>query len=219
MLPDILKHGKSPAIVVEVHFIPIFVISSGLSIFIPLYILSLGGTVFDVGVAVALFYLVSIPSSLYFGSLTDRTGKTKPFILLSLLFTLPIIALFLFHASVRDVWIYYAMYAVAATAASPALNILVIGRKKRKRKLPKYFSKYSVFGLVGSLIAYVLGLAITDGALYMYVSVPAGVQRRRDYPVPAADKRAAQGHREREEEDGKAGVLDNRHAGHQDSYR
>lgn len=148
-------------------FIPLFAISSGMSIFIPLYILSLGGTVFDVGIAVALYYLVSIPASLYFGTLTDRAGKAKPFIMLSLIMTFPILLAFLLPETIQTVWLQYAMYAIVATSAVPAINILVIGRKRKK--MPRYFSKYGIFSLVGSIIAFIIGLSISKGSLSLYI--------------------------------------------------
>ena len=70
---------------------PISAISGGLGIFIPLYIIYLNGNVFDVGIAFALYNLVSIPSSIIWGRLTDNYKRNKPFIMLSLLLTLPIL--------------------------------------------------------------------------------------------------------------------------------
>lgn len=147
--------------------IPLYAIGSGLGIFIPLYILSVHGTVFDVGIAIALYNLVSIPSALFWGRLTDKTGRIKPFIVLSAISTLPIIALLLVSTSVQLAFLYYAMYAVAATAASPAINILIIGTSKGS-SLPRSYSRFSIFALSGGLLASTLGIAVITNNLFMY---------------------------------------------------
>ncbi len=152
--------------------IPITAISSGLGIFLPLYILYLKGNVFDIGLAFALYNLVSIPSSLFWGKITDKYGKSKPFIMMSVLLTLPILLLFHFFQGQYNAYLYYSLFAVVATAASPALNILVMGTK-RSRTLPKYFSRYSIFGLLGSIVAYGFGsaLAVNSPSEYLYLLV------------------------------------------------
>ena len=152
--------------------IPITAISSGLGIFLPLYILYLKGNVFDIGLAFALYNLVSIPSSLFWGKITDKYGKSKPFIMMSVLLTLPILLLFHFFQGQYNTYLYYSLFAVVATAASPALNILVMGTK-RSRTLPKYFSRYSIFGLLGSIVAYGFGsaLAVNNPSEYLYLLV------------------------------------------------
>ena len=152
--------------------IPITAISSGLGIFLPLYILYLKGNVFDIGLAFALYNLVSIPSSLFWGKITDKYGKSKPFIMMSVLLTLPILLLFHFFQGQYNAYLYYSLFAVVATAASPALNILVMGTK-RSRTLPKYFSRYSIFGLLGSIVAYGFGsaLAVNNPSEYLYLLV------------------------------------------------
>ncbi len=152
--------------------IPITAISSGLGIFIPLYILYLKGNVFDIGLAFAFYNLVSIPSALFWGKITDIYGKSKPFILLSVFLTIPILLLFGFSQQLNNTYIYYSLFAVIATAASPALNILVMGTKRNKT-LPKYFSRYSLFGLIGSIVAYGFGasLAINNPSTYLYLLI------------------------------------------------
>jgi MFS family permease len=147
--------------------IPLSAIGSGLSIFIPLYILSANGTVFDVGIAIALYSLVSIPSALFWGRITDKIGRNKPFIVLSLVFTIPIIAMFFLFNGVTQAYIYYAMYAVVATAASPAINILIMGTRKSSNT-PRSFGRYSLFLLVGAAVAFLLGVAILTNNLMLY---------------------------------------------------
>ncbi|MGC8479570.1 MAG: MFS transporter [Candidatus Micrarchaeia archaeon] len=150
--------------------VPITAISSGLGLFMPLYILYLKGNVFDIGIAFALYNLVSIPSSLFWGMITDRFRRVKPFILLSVIFTLPILLFYNFFSGITQAYFYYALFAVIATAASPALNILVMGTK-RSKKLPKYFSRYSLFALSGSIIAYIFGISIATSNINFYLQL------------------------------------------------
>lgn len=150
-------------------FIPMYALSYGLSTFIALYILAVGGSVFDVGIALAIYYAVSIPSSLLFGALTDRFNRTKPFIVLSAVMTLPILVAFLLPGSVGGAWLYYALYAIAFSAANPALNILIMGRQAKRKKMPKYYSKYGVFSILGLVLASLLGIAIPRDGLGIYM--------------------------------------------------
>lgn len=150
--------------------IPITAVSSGLSLFMPLFILYLGGNVFDVGIAFAVYNLVSIPSSLFWGKITDRYGRVKPFIMFSVIFTLPLLLLYHLFSGVTNAYFLYGIFAVIATAASPAINILIMGTK-RSSKLPKYFSRYSIFSLMGSVVAYIFGYFVATQNLIMYLYI------------------------------------------------
>ncbi len=148
--------------------IPYAAIGSGLSIIIPLLILSLNGTVFDVGIAITAYYIVSIPSSILWGELIDKIGKTKWFILFSILGTIPVLLILYLMGHVAVLQLDYGLYALVATAASPAINILVMGTR-RNPSLPKYFSRYSVMGMVGGLIAFFAGLFISYHSVVYYL--------------------------------------------------
>ncbi len=168
-----LPHGKQ-------HYkwmttlVPISAISGGLGIFIPLYIIYLNGNVFDVGIAFALYNLVSIPSSIIWGRLTDNYKKNKPFIMLSLLLTLPVLLGFILFQGLYNSYIYYSLYAVIATAASPAINILVMGTK-RSRSLPRYFSRYAIFNLIGSITAFGFGILTSEKNPFIYLYILLGL--------------------------------------------
>lgn len=148
--------------------VPYAAIGSGLSVIIPLYILSLNGTVFDVGVAITAYYLVSIPSSLIWGRLTDRLARHKMFILLSFLGTLPVIFILYLLGHIAFLQFDYGLYALVATAASPAINILVMGTK-RNPSLPKYFSRYSTLSILGGMLAFAAGLFVSYDTIIYYI--------------------------------------------------
>jgi MFS family permease len=152
--------------------IPITTVSSGLSLFMPLFILYLGGNVLDVGIAFAVYNLVSIPSSLFWGKITDRYGRVKPFIMLSVIFTLPLLFAYHLFSSLTNAYFFYGIFAIIATASSPAINILIMGTK-RSKTLPKYFSRYSIFSLLGSILAYIFGyfVATQDLTTYLFILI------------------------------------------------
>ncbi|HUC38757.1 MAG TPA: MFS transporter [Candidatus Acidoferrum sp.] len=154
--------------------VPYAAIGSGLSIVIPLLILSLKGTVYDVGVAIAAYYLVSVPSSIIWGRLVDKLGRMKIFILLSLLGTLPVILILYIAGHVAFLEFDYGLYALMATAASPAINILVMGTRVNP-SLPKYFSKYSIMSIIGGIIAYFAGLFVAYHTISYYLDFLLGL--------------------------------------------
>ena len=139
--------------------LPISAIANGLSVLIPLYILALKGDVFDVGVAVALFNLIGIPASLFWGDFTDKIKKNKLIILISIIGTIPILLILYFIAFIPSIEASYGVYSFIATAASPAINILIM-KRNRKLSLPKYFSEYSILSILGGFIALIPGIVL-----------------------------------------------------------
>ncbi len=55
-----------------------------ISTIIALFILDLGGTVIDVSYAMAVFYAVSIPASVFWGMVVDSYNRRKPYIYISI---------------------------------------------------------------------------------------------------------------------------------------
>ena len=140
---------------------PISAVGTGLSIIIPLYILALHGNVLEVGFAVTLYNIVAIPSSLLWGKLTDKFGGNnhRLFIVSSIIGVFPILFILGLAYGPHVIEASYGLYALVATAASPSINILVMGTK-RNPNLPRFFSRYSVYGIVGSLFATIPGLLV-----------------------------------------------------------
>ncbi len=147
--------------------VPLSAITNGLSILIPLYILEMHGNVFDVGIAFALFNLVTIPSVIFWGKITDKVKRNKPFIMFSVIFTLPILLLLYLYKGVYETYLYYSIFAIVSAASFPAINILIMGTK-RSKSLPKYFSRYGIFGVIGAIIAFALGTLISQSELFLY---------------------------------------------------
>ncbi|MCL4380917.1 MFS transporter [Candidatus Marsarchaeota archaeon] len=157
--------------------IPISAVSNGLGILIPLYILHFNGNVFDIGLAMALFNLILIPSSIFWGYLTNKIRKLKTFILLSLLFSFPVFAIlyfltqfssFMFLNRIEIIELTYVLFAFIATASSPAINILVI-KQRKNRNLPKFFSRYGITMVLGAVIGFAPGILLKNSDIKYYI--------------------------------------------------
>ena len=148
--------------------LPYAAMSSGLSVILPLYILSLHGTVFDVGVAITAYYAVSIPASVIWGRVIDRIGRPRRLILLSFLGTLPAIFILYIAHGIAYLQFDYGLFALMYTAASPAVNILVMGTR-RERTLPRYFSRYSTLSILGAMLAFAAGVFVSYSTIRYYI--------------------------------------------------
>lgn len=148
--------------------LPIATVSAGLSVLIPLYVLAFGGNVFDVGIVTALYSLVSIASLPMWGFLTDRWGSLKPMIMFSILGVFPILFILYLLQSVAAAGIAYGLYAFVATAASPSINILIMGRR-RDTGLSKYISEYTILVLIGGLLGLAPGALLGAVAVQTYL--------------------------------------------------
>jgi MFS family permease len=149
---------------------PIAAVSSGFSIIIPLYILSLHGNVIDVGLATTAYSLVVIPASLFWGELTQRIRKIKPFIAFSVIGVIPVIILLYLIHSVTLAIMMYAAYAFVLTASSPAINMLIMGRRK-KTVLRSYYGVYSLLNIVGNTIGYIPGILLFSDVIARYLII------------------------------------------------
>ena len=63
-----------------------------MGILVQLLIMNFNGTVLDVGLAVTLFSAVSVPSTLFWGFVTDRFHRRRPLIMVSFVATAFILA-------------------------------------------------------------------------------------------------------------------------------
>lgn len=157
--------------------IPISAVSNGLSILIPLYILHFNGNVFDIGLAITLFNLVLIPSSIFWGYLTNKVKKLKTFILLSLLFSFPLFIILYFLTKfpsfmllnrIEIIELTYVLFAFIATASSPSINILVI-KQRKNINLPKFFSRYGITMGIGAIIGSIPGILLKNSDIKYYI--------------------------------------------------
>ncbi|MGC8533707.1 MAG: MFS transporter [Candidatus Parvarchaeum sp.] len=149
---------------------PIAAISSGFSVIIPLYILELHGNVVDVSLATTAYSLAVIPASLFWGELTQRLKKIKFFIMLSVIGVIPLIVLLYLLHSILLAVIIYAAYAFILTASSPAINMLIMNRRK-KTVLRSYYGIYGLMSIIGNLIGYLPGVLLFSDVIARYLLI------------------------------------------------
>ncbi len=145
-------------------------ISSGFSVLIPLYILDLHGNVIDVSLATTAYALAVIPASLLWGELTQRLNKVKIFIMISVLSIFPIIFLLYFLHSILLAIIMYGVYAFVLTASSPAINILILNRRK-KTILRSYYGVYGILSITGNILGYIPGILLFSSVISKYLLI------------------------------------------------
>jgi MFS family permease len=149
---------------------PIAAISSGFSVIIPLYILELHGNVIDVSLATTAYALAVIPASLFWGELTQRLKKIKLFIMLSVTGVIPLIFLLYILHSVLLAIIIYAVYAFILTASSPAINILIMNKRKNT-VLRSYYGVYGLMSIIGNIIGYLPGVLLFSDVIAKYLLI------------------------------------------------
>ncbi len=149
---------------------PIAAISSGFSVLIPIYILSLNGNVIDVSIATTVYAFAVIPASLLWGELTQRLKRIKIFIVISIIGIFPIVILLYLIRSILLADIMYAAYAMVLTASSPAINMLVLDRRK-KVVLRSYFGVYSLLTIIGNIIGYIPGILLDSDIVARYLLI------------------------------------------------
>jgi len=133
-----------------------------LSIFVPLYVTSsvVGGSLVDVGLMVSLATFVAIPFSYFWGYICDRTGRYKPFILLS--FSVLSILLYLFSSTtnIMMLMVIYSLVAVFHVAHDTPKNVLIAEWHSRE-EWEKSFASYELLTELGVLIGLVLGFVMS----------------------------------------------------------
>ena len=138
-------------------FVPINAAIGGFSTLLPLYVISLGGTVIDVGNIVSAYSLALIPSSILWGVAVDRRPKRKPFLIYGYLGITILLIAGLFSTEISMLSLVYVCYAVASTAAAPAVSLLLI-ESSPKREWSMVFAKYSALTLVGMVVGVIPGM-------------------------------------------------------------
>jgi MFS family permease len=123
---------------------------------VPLYILYLGGNVVQVALFTTLYNIVLIPSSIFWGRMTDRIAKRRIYFLItcagsSIVFT----AMFLFP-NLYALAALYALLGVVISANAVATNLLVMETSEKRFWIASY-SNLSLFANLGSIIGVGVG--------------------------------------------------------------
>lgn len=124
---------------------------------LPLYILQLGGTVIDVALLTTIYNIMLIPSSIFWGSITDRLSRRRLFFLISYLGIAAIFASMLLLPNIYWLAFLYGWLAFAVVANSAASNLLVMETTAKKSWVSSY-ARLSLTGNLGAIIGLVIGL-------------------------------------------------------------
>jgi MFS family permease len=139
-----------------------------LSIFVPLYVTSsaVGGSLAEVGIMVSLATFLAIPFSYFWGYMCDKTGRYKPFILLS--FSILGVLLYAFSAT-TDIAVLVAIYALVAVfhVAHEAPKNVLIAEWHTREEWEKSFASYELLTELGVMIGLALGFVMS---LYAFSS-------------------------------------------------
>lgn len=133
----------------------------GFSTMVPLYILSLGGTVIDVALMTTLYNFVLIPSSIFWGRMTDRLARRRFFFVVTCVgCTLIFVAMFLLP-DLRALTVLYAALGFVISANSASTNLLVMETSEKKKWISS-FSRLNLVASAGSIIGLAVGFVWTS---------------------------------------------------------
>jgi MFS family permease len=141
--------------------LPYSVALGPVSTIIQLLILDLQGTVIDVGIALTIYNIITIPASIFWGFITDRFNKRKPLILLSYILTAGVLLAFFFAATVYSLSLLYGVFSLATTASTTPLNLLVM-EAQRKKKWANSFARLSMMTSIGQTAGLILSMIWTS---------------------------------------------------------
>ncbi|MEM0314369.1 MAG: MFS transporter, partial [Candidatus Bathyarchaeia archaeon] len=149
---------------------PFYVALGPVGTFVQLYILELGGSVVDVSLAVTLYNLVSIPSVMLWGFVTDRIYKRRLMIVASFLLTSIILILLFVAETIASVSLLYALLSLATSASTAPLNLLIMETEKRNR-WASAFARFSMIASAGQTLGLFLGVAWAFYMPLQYITI------------------------------------------------
>ncbi|WP_297475649.1 MFS transporter [Thermococcus sp.] len=141
-------------------FVPFKVATGGSSALVSLYLLELGGSASTVGLTFALASLASMLGALFWGRLSDRTLRRKPFILLGFASVPVFLALMAFVKTPAQLIALNTVYAffLASTLSVPIALVL---RSVRKHSWDYGIGKFNEISGWGWVLGLVLGFFLS----------------------------------------------------------
>jgi MFS family permease len=133
----------------------------GFGTMVPLYILSLGGSVVDVALITTLYNAVLIPSSIFWGRMTDRLARRRVFFVITCAGCTVIFALMFLLPMLSALTVLYSALGFVIGANSASTNLLVM-ETSEKRNWISSFSRLNLIANVGSIIGLAIGFAWTS---------------------------------------------------------
>jgi MFS family permease len=127
---------------------------------VPLYVASLGGNVAQVGLVTSAYNLTSVPSSVFWGGLSDRLSRRKIFILFGFISAGLIFLMFTLASDVVHLVFFNALLGLFLTAYIPVASMMIV-EVFPKRKLNRYIGLYNQYAGLG------WSLGITAGTIWL----------------------------------------------------
>lgn len=134
----------------------------GASLLVPLYVVALGGDAFALGVLFASASLVGVPGSLGFGTLADRTGRQRIFVLGAMASTVVAMLLVPLLADIYQVVVVNALLWLGFAAATPVLTLMVVAGEPPDRWTARITRLNRAQG-IGWALGLALGLVVVRG--------------------------------------------------------
>ena len=131
----------------------------GGSLIVPLYVVELGGDAFTLGVLFAASSFVGVPGALVFGTLADRTGKRRVFVLAAMATTTATMAAIPLLNDIVAVIVAYAVLWLGFAAAVPVLTLLVVAGEPELNWSP-LIARLNEYQGIGWALGLALGFAI-----------------------------------------------------------
>ncbi len=142
-------------------FFPINAGIAGFNTMLPLYVYQLGGNVVDVATTFAIFNLVVVPSSIFWGTITDRIPRRKQFFQVSYLGMGVIYVAMYEIPSLFSLAALYGLLAFVLVASIPASNLLVM-ETADKRSWSASFANFALVSNLGAAAGLLVGLIWTS---------------------------------------------------------
>ncbi|NJE06322.1 MFS transporter [Thermococcus sp. M36] len=141
-------------------FVPFKVATGGSSALVSLYLLQLGGSASTVGAAFALASLASMLGALFWGRLSDRTLRRKPFIILGFISVPVFLPLMAFAKTPSQLIAVNTAYAFFLASTLPVPIALVL-RSVRKHSWGYGIGKFNEVSGWGWVLGLVLGFGLS----------------------------------------------------------
>jgi MFS family permease len=135
--------------------LPLNAAATGFGTMVPLYILYLGGNVVQVALFTTLYNAVLIPSSIFWGRMTDRLARRRVFFVIASAGMAAVFSAMFLLPNLNDLAVLYGALGFVVSANSVAANLLVMETSEKKN----WMSSYSNLSLVSSL-GSIVGLAV-----------------------------------------------------------
>lgn len=159
-------------------FIPFKISNGGTSTLIPLLTLEVGGSPREVGLINAIGSIASMIGGIFWGKLSDRMLKRKPFLILGFIGTSLFSFLMAFSRNITQLMILNFLYSFFVAATIPIPVILIV-RVLKKKQLDYGIAKFNEIGgwawVVGLILGFFLAYFLTIRQLlviFALVNIP-----------------------------------------------